>query len=196
MRFVALAVLLLAIFATPVLGKKDNSSPNGQGQGNNQGNSGNSNSDHGSNRQNLLTNAGENENEVEPSASPESKKLNTSRGPAASSSAKETCDPNFPWKNHGEYVSCVAKLHLGGQSVSEAARSDIGRKNKPATSSASPTASGSASPSISPSPEATSSGLVSTFTEDFGSLGKKFKTLGSQFAALLQLLNPFHSLQN
>ena len=33
-------------------------------------------------------------------------------------------------KNHGEYVSCVAKLHLGGKTVSEAAKSQIGKKHK------------------------------------------------------------------
>src|SRR6266550_1632632 len=39
------------------------------------------------------------------------------------------CDPNGEWKNHGQFVSCVAKLHLGGKFVSEAAQSDIGKKH-------------------------------------------------------------------
>lgn len=38
----------------------------------------------------------------------------------------EKCDINNSWKNHGGYVSCVAKLRLGGASVSAAARSDVG----------------------------------------------------------------------
>ena len=32
-------------------------------------------------------------------------------------------------KNHGEYVSGIAQLHLGGSTVSEAAKSDIGKKH-------------------------------------------------------------------
>lgn len=41
----------------------------------------------------------------------------------------ETCNPEDNWKNHGEYVSCVAKLKQGGQTTSEAAQSDVGKKN-------------------------------------------------------------------
>lgn len=41
----------------------------------------------------------------------------------------EECDSESEWKNHGEYVSCVAKKHLGGKEVSEAARSEIGKKS-------------------------------------------------------------------
>lgn len=37
------------------------------------------------------------------------------------------CSISAIWKNHGAYVSCVAHLHLGGHSVSQAARSDIGK---------------------------------------------------------------------
>ncbi len=62
----------------------------------------------------------------------------------------EACDPDKAWKNHGEYVSCVAKFKLGGVVVSEAAKSDIGKKDASASPSASPTASPSASPSASP----------------------------------------------
>lgn len=42
----------------------------------------------------------------------------------------QSCNPDANWKNHGEYVSCVAKLHQGGKNVSEAAKSDIGKKDK------------------------------------------------------------------
>lgn len=41
-------------------------------------------------------------------------------------SVSATCDPNSHWKNHGEFVSCVAKLHPGGAVVSRAARSHVG----------------------------------------------------------------------
>jgi len=67
----------------------------------------------------------------------------------------EECDPNAEWKNHGQYVSCVAHLHLGGEVVSEAARSDIGKKNK-IEPSVSPSPTASPSPSISPTSPITS----------------------------------------
>lgn len=79
--------------------------------------------------------------------------VNSKRG---SVKPNATCDPSLEWKNHGEYVSCVAKLKEGGQTVSEAARSDVGKRGFVASPSASlspqPSASGSAEPSIEPSP--------------------------------------------
>ncbi len=65
-------------------------------------------------------------------------------------SALETaCDPNAEWKNHGQYVSCVAKTHPGGNVVSEAARSAVGKKNEPtAVPSASPTETPTGTPPI------------------------------------------------
>lgn len=66
-----------------------------------------------------------------------------------------TCDPNANWKNHGEYVSCVARLHKGGKAVSEAAKSDIGEKEDSNKAQESPEPSespaSSSSPSASPS---------------------------------------------
>lgn len=76
---------------------------------------------------------------------------------------EEDCDDDT--RNHGAYVSCIARKHDGGESVSIAARSDIGKKHddddiddddddditptvQPSTS---PTASPSVSPTISPS---------------------------------------------
>lgn len=38
------------------------------------------------------------------------------------------CDPEFAWKNHGQYVSCVAKNSDDKEDVKVAARSDIGKK--------------------------------------------------------------------
>ncbi len=68
------------------------------------------------------------------------------------------CNPLDKWFNHGAYVSCVAHLHQGGKEVSEAARSDIGKKFHPSVSpSTSPSSSPSASPSLSPSPSPTAS---------------------------------------
>lgn len=70
----------------------------------------------------------------------------------------EVCDPNASWKNHGQYVSCIAHQHPGGQVVSQAAKSDVGKKgagvspSPSASPSPSPEASPSPSPEISPSP--------------------------------------------
>jgi hypothetical protein len=58
------------------------------------------------------------------------------------------------FKNHGQYVSSIAQTHPGGNVVSSAARSDIGKKNADADDndgSGSPTVTPSVSPSISPS---------------------------------------------
>jgi hypothetical protein len=45
------------------------------------------------------------------------------------------CDPIDKYKNHGAYVSCIAHQHLQGKIASLAARTDIGKKQKEATSS-------------------------------------------------------------
>lgn len=62
------------------------------------------------------------------------------------------CDPAAQWKNHGEYVSCVARLHLGGKVTSDAARSEIGKKKVKPTESweTTPTVSPSGNPSVTP----------------------------------------------
>lgn len=204
MRFVIFAVLMVALVATPVLaqnGKNEDKSNNGQGQskqeekqdnsqGNSQGNQDNSNSN--SNKDSNST--------VEASISPSpksnsAKKLNTTLR-SASGSAQD-CDPNFPWKNHGEYVSCVAKSGAGGQAVSEAARSDIGKKSATPSASLSPSpdASGSAFPSaiVSPIPESTeSAGLINSITENLASVQERIISIGDQFQALLDIFNPFN----
>lgn len=83
---------------------------------------------------------------------------------------EQTCDTSDFWKNHGQYVSCVAKLRQGGVVVSAAAKSEIsklasesllGKKPKASpipevsplpSASPSSTPSASPSPSVSPSP--------------------------------------------
>ena len=91
-----------------------------------------------------------------------------------STNSQATCDEDEEWENHGSYVSCVARLHEGGSVVSEAAKSDIGKKHHdedededdnspsptPITSpspvvSPSPTVEPSAQPSVSPTPSPT-----------------------------------------
>ncbi len=116
------------------------------------------------------------------------KKLPPIKPKSASTSANQTCDPAGPWKNHGEYLSCVAKLKLGGKVVSESAKSDIGKKNHISTPS------GDATESVTPSasPEATSSGtLTETISQGINSIQNSIKTLRAQFKALLDLLLPF-----
>lgn len=60
------------------------------------------------------------------------------------------CDPDEEWENHGKYVSCVAKLHLGGKEVSEAAKSDIGKKHKSDKDDITPSVNPSAAISLTP----------------------------------------------
>lgn len=100
-------------------------------------------------------------------------------------SASATCAPEAQWKNHGDYVSCVARLRQGGQTVSEAARSDIGKKQKSSTPSGSlkpsPSASSSASPSLSPTPSASgSASLLNALSNNeislqIGAIGELFR---------------------
>lgn len=94
----------------------------------------------------------------------------------------ETCDPNANWKNHGEYVSCVARLHQGGSTVSAAARSDIGKKHASASGSISP--SPTSTISATPTPEASESALES------GALASQNGIIG-QAHAILELLSNF-----
>ena len=47
----------------------------------------------------------------------------------------EQCDPEKDWKNHGQYVSCVAKQHKGNDAaVSEAAHSALRGRSPSRTS--------------------------------------------------------------
>lgn len=54
---------------------------------------------------------------------------------------------NGEWKNHGQYVSSVARTNPGGKIVSEAARSDIGKKNSNVVS---PTVTPTDDPTVTP----------------------------------------------
>lgn len=107
------------------------------------------------------------------------------------------CDPDDNWRNHGKYVSCIARLHLGGEETSEAGRSDEGKRGRtpsvtpsvtPSTSpsvsptttpSVTPSTSPSATPSISPTPEVsvTTSALVTVPLEELRSLINQLKRL-------------------
>lgn len=191
--FIALAFVLSVAVTT--YAQSDNRG-RGQGQGQNQG--------QGSNNGNRDNSTGVNDvvvsnTEVAPTSSPSNRGQGNQKARVASPSAQPSCDPSLEWKNHGEYVKCVAKLKQGGQAVSEAARSDVGKRNTGtssaspsavvsptpnATASASPDASSSATPSasISPSPEATESGIISsTVNNVVGGVKGFFKKLRGFF---------------
>jgi hypothetical protein len=64
------------------------------------------------------------ESTTQPSDSPEPTASPTVQ---PSATPNPSCDPDSDWENHGKFVSCVAKEHLGGQVTSLAAKSDIGK---------------------------------------------------------------------
>lgn len=113
--------------------------------------------------------------------------------------SSQVCEPDAEYKNHGDYVSCVAHTHPGGAVVSEAAKSDIGKKSKEASPtpifSPSPVVSPSPSvsptvepsPSVSPSPEATPSPDVSPSPE--ATVGATVEVSESVITNLIAKLN-------
>lgn len=108
------------------------------------------------------------------------------------------------WKNHGQYVSSVAKTHPGGQVVSAAARSDIGKKNKgivtPSVSpSVSPTIlpSGTITPTPTEDPSATPSPtLTETPTPTLDPVQGLNEQLGGIIAALENLIQTLKNIFN
>lgn len=101
---------------------------------------------------------------------------------ATPSPSQMTCDPESEWKNHGAYVSCVAKTHPGGQVVSAAAKSDIGKQLKDATPTATPTV------TTSPTPPLTSPVVAAQF--DFAPW-KYFKNAIARFIHNVPFINVF-----
>lgn len=105
------------------------------------------------------------------------------------------------WKNHGQYVSSVAKTNPGGQVVSEAARSDIGKKNyvpEPTDEpelTVNPTDDPELTPSPTEDPEASPSPTLTntpTPTPD----EDQEDTVGSIINAIEELLNTLKGLLN
>lgn len=158
--FILLSVSSITIFAKSDNAKSPNGLPNSAGVGisspenHGQGNQGNG------NNKNYLAEA------------------------SPSGQASPTCAPAAQWKNHGDYVSCVAKLHQGGQAVSAAAKSDIGKKHASVSASLSPSPSStsSASPSFAPSPSSSESASIS---------GTLANSVVVRFAALGELIKDF-----
>jgi hypothetical protein len=183
-RLLFLFVAIIFVFSVTVVHAQSDKS-RGQGQGQNNENRGNS-----PTNDVVVSNT-----EVTPLSSPSNRGQGNQKVRVASASAQPSCDPSLEWKNHGEYVKCVAKLKQGGQAVSEAARSDVGKKKTgtpSASLSPSPTATGSASPeatesatpsaTVSPSPEATESGIISSTVNNIvGGVKGFFKKVKSFF---------------
>ena len=110
-----------------------------------------------------------------------------------------SCDPGTTWSSHGEYISCIAREHLGGAFTSSAARSDIGKhadENNEQESSEgaepSPSSSSTVSPSPSISPSPTSS--VSASPSASASISEGTNIELKAFIAVLQ--NILKSLQS
>lgn len=102
-------------------------------------------------------------------------------------------DGEQEWKNHGQYVSSVAKTHPGGEVVSAAARSSIGKKGATLptlTPSVSPTTTPTATPTgtIAPTPtddpDATPSPTL-TVTPTPGGEGEE---LNAQLEGIIEVL--------
>lgn len=138
-----ISALSLLLIATPVFAAKPSSLPSNansnatENHGQSTNNNGNVNSESHANVNSVKTSptptvaTQEVIQDLEPSVSPSPTVApeGDDEGSQDSTSDTQTCDPNANWKNHGAYVSCVAHLHLGGKTVSEAARSDIGKKH-------------------------------------------------------------------
>ncbi len=104
-----------------------------------------------------------------------------------------SCSPGATWRNHGEFISCFAREHLGGAITSDAARSDIGKHEDESSEEAEPSPSSSPTaspnPSISPSPTSSESASPSASVNISESTNIELKA----FIAVLQ--NILKSLQ-
>lgn len=98
------------------------------------------------------------------------------------------CDPNQEWENHGKYVSCVALTHPRGKEVSEAARSDIGKKHLDEDEEISPTATPSPTISITPTETPPISSSILKADDGFA----PFKNLGLMLRRFFDFLK--HSI--
>lgn len=117
---------------------------------------------------------------------------------------EEKCGPNEEYKNHGAYVSCVAKTHPDGKEVSEAAKFDIGKKHvededditpSPSVSpSVSPTVTPSVSPTIDPSPSASPSPTITEADENTQVLSQQIKELIETLKEFIQNLKNLATL--
>jgi len=124
---------------------KDNNNSQGQNHGNGNGNKNSNDSKNTSNNALIIPT-------VFVTSDPTNSPTPTNTQALTPSVTVVVCDPTLNWKNHGAYVSCVAHMHAGGSSVSEAAKSDIGKKHDKNDITPSPTSILSGTPSATPSP--------------------------------------------
>jgi hypothetical protein len=118
----------------------------------------------------------------------------------------KTCSPDETWENHGGYVSCVAKQHLGGQVTSVAAKSSIGKHedNDGDDDDVTPTVSPSVTPSVTPTdtpsitPTDTPSLTPTESPTETPTVTPSITPTGTedQTGANLDVLQPFKSLIN
>ncbi len=177
-NLILIPAIALLLIATPALAKEHN-----------QGNSNNN-----AHRFAVSADTGGDEDDPLPSTSPN-----------PSGTPNPTCNPNDDYENHGAYVSCVARLKLGGGEVSEAAQSNIGRREEeeeqenasPVASPSStptPTPSPTVSPSESPSPTASGSASPSPSASGSASLSAGTQLEVTNIIGILQGI--IKSLQN
>lgn len=177
-----IAITILALTATPVLAAHDN---NGNNNGNGRDNADSAHTNHVNNNvQNTTVNqSAETDNDTQNAIPTTIPTNNPTVTPSTS-----PCDPDAHWKNHGAFISCIAHLHQGGEEVSEAAHSEIGKSNEPSEEltpsvSPSPSATPSVSPTVTVSPTPISSAMDNLF--EGNSPLKNLGTLVSRFVSFL-----------
>jgi hypothetical protein len=172
----ALAILLLLTIATPAFAAPHENNNNGKANNHN--------------KEEKKAEVQEvNEVTIDPSAVPST---TVSTTPSTAVTPSTTCDPNGTWKNHGQYVSCVAKEGRGGKEVSEAAKSDVGKKHKNIpTPSVLPNPSASPSPAISAEPSTTP---PITSALQIATLGNPLDNFMKFVQNIANFLNPFKTV--
>lgn len=166
-------VLLLTIAATPAFAApNENKSNNGKANGHN-------------NEKKAVQEVQALEVSIDPSGEP-----------TISVAPSQAVSPSVTWKNHGQYVSSVAKTHPGGAVVSAAAKSDIGKKQKHnPTPSILPSATPSAAPSIEPSAEPTISTTPPiTSPVEAITVGNPFTNFFNFLQSLTRYFQPFTTI--
>ena len=184
-KLVSIVTLALVLVVHPVLASKPSDNGNGNGKQNHE--------NYGS-VQSALVRQDNNLEDTQPknddtdntsqpehpsiTPSPTKPQIQTGSSALSTTTTDAACDPNAEWKNHGEYVSCVAHTHPGGQVVSDAAHSDVG-KNKNITPTIPPTETPTPSPITSP---------LSTVASGLSPLASLGALIGKVFGFLKHLL--------
>lgn len=187
---IIISTSILLLVATPAFAAKDNN--NGKNEEKSQGpkveQANNSNNGNNGKKSEVLGDQASVTLDVTPTNDPTVTPTGTDTQTRVQVVQDEACDPNAQWKNHGQYVSCVAKLHLGGQVTSQAARSDVGKKKAAVTPSVTPTSTPSATPTpsddLTPTPPITGPETEITFSPLENIMGF-FKKIGDFFTNII-----------